>query len=207
MSTPGSATRADSARTHQRLLDAAGELLAQQGTTFTLPDLARQARVSTATVYRHFSDVHDVFDTYYRALFADLLQRISASAGEVDPLTAFHSICDQWVRGAMSWGRSATHIRSARGYLARLRDDSEDHLTQRFNAVLTGAIEALAADPELGRFLSPIDVDYAVLLWITMFDERVVVDLTEVLGWSAERASAELAESLLGAWRQGRTAV
>jgi AcrR family transcriptional regulator len=68
--------RRDTARTRDRLLDAAGELLAEHGTGFSLPDLARASGVGTATVYRHFDDVRDVHREFYYRLVAQLVAEL-----------------------------------------------------------------------------------------------------------------------------------
>jgi AcrR family transcriptional regulator len=195
-STPaGRAPRRDTARTHALLLDTAGALLRERGTAFTLPDLARESGVSTATTYRHFEDVHAVFDAYYRRTIGDLVDLLATVGATPDPMESFEGICREWALGAVSWGRSATHIRSARGYLERVRE-REDPLLLNLYATLSTTVEALV---KTGR-IPPIDVEYAVLVWITMFDERVVVDLEGTLGWPAKTVAENLGRSVLAAW-------
>ncbi|MGV9664706.1 hypothetical protein [Nocardia niigatensis] len=43
------------------------------------------------------------------------------------------------------------------------------------------------------------DLTYAVLLWITSFDERVVYDLTEHRRWSAGQVTGHLTRAVAGA--------
>jgi AcrR family transcriptional regulator len=47
--------------------------VAEQGPAFSLPDLARVAGISTATVYRHFNDVHEVFHEFRQRLADELV--------------------------------------------------------------------------------------------------------------------------------------
>ncbi|HEY0475005.1 MAG TPA: TetR/AcrR family transcriptional regulator [Kribbella sp.] len=187
--------RSDSLRTRERLLDAAAELLRRKGTAFTLPELARESGLSTATTYRHFDDVHAVFDAYYGRILGDLIDRFEAAATDAEPIKAFDNICRVWARGAVEWGRAATHIRSAEGFLERAARGDDPMLLKLFStlSVTVRDLVDAGAVPE-------VDIDYAVLMWVTIFDERVVVDLVETLGWTAERIGRTLGGSVLGSW-------
>ncbi|MBT0771983.1 TetR/AcrR family transcriptional regulator [Kineosporia sp. J2-2] len=191
----GDNLRADTHRTRQKLLDAAGELLRERGLAFTLPDLARRSGVSTATTYRHFDDVHAVYDGFYRRTQNVLLARLHATRDTADPLRAFEVTCREWVLSAMSWGRAATHIRSARGYLERIRD-GDDPLLGDLDSTLTAVVRRLVEHGEL----PDVDLRYSVLIWITTFDERVIVDLSETLRWGPEKIAETLGRSVLAAW-------
>ncbi|GLY20214.1 TetR/AcrR family transcriptional regulator [Kineosporia rhizophila] len=190
----GENLRADTLRTRQKLLDAAGSLLRERGLAFTLPDLARHSGVSTATTYRHFEDVHAVYDAFYRRTQNDLLTRLR-TAGHPDPLRSFQIMCHEWVLSATTWGRAATHIRSARGYLERIRDGDDPPLTE-LDTTLTAVVRRLV----LSGQIPDVDLRYSVLIWITTFDERVVVDLTETLHWGPEKIAETLGRSVLAAW-------
>ncbi|MWA02973.1 TetR family transcriptional regulator [Actinomadura sp. LD22] len=174
-------------------MDAAGELLAERGTAFTLPDLARASGVATATVYRHFAGVHDVFAEFYQRLIDELVAELAGLSARTRGRRRFEAACARWVALAAGWGRAATHIRSADGFLERVRRD--DPPTSALFEELAAIIEELVAD----EVLPPQDVEYAVLVWVTLLDERVIVDLTSTLGWSAKRVGRTLAESVLAA--------
>jgi len=188
--------RRDTARTRDRLLDAAGELLAERGTGFSLPDLARASGVATATVYRHFEDVRDVHGAFYHRLIDGLVAELNA----IDSRGAerFAAIGERWVDLAIHWGRAATRIRSSEGFLQRVADG--DPQTSALYAALAPVVEELVHDGTVPEQ----DLDYAVLLWITVFDERVIVDLAG-LDWPPRRISTTLSASLLAAWRDGLT--
>jgi AcrR family transcriptional regulator len=184
--------RSDTAWTRERLLDAAGELLAERGTAFSLPDLARASGVATATVYRHFRDTHDVHREYYYRLVDQLTEAIEAVPAH--GRERFEEIGRRWVKLVARWGRGATHIRSPEGFLERVR--AGDPPTSALHSCLSPVVEELVAD----AVIPPQDTDYAVLVWITVFDERVVVDLHAALGWPAERIAAALNASVLASW-------
>ncbi|HET6504225.1 MAG TPA: helix-turn-helix domain-containing protein [Amycolatopsis sp.] len=184
--------RRDTARTRDRLLDAAGELLAERGVGFSLPDLARASGVATATVYRHFEDVGDVHREFYYRLIDELVTELTAIPSRAT--TRFEHIGDRWVDLAIHWGRAATRIRSSDGFLERVTAD--DPPTSALYAALAPVIEELVAD----KVIPAQNTRYAVLLWITIFDERVIVDLAG-LDWPPRRISRSLSASLLAAWQ------
>lgn len=184
--------RRDTARTRDRLLDAAGELLATRGAGFSLPDLARASGVATATVYRHFDDVRDVHREFYYRLIDELVAELVALPSR--STSRFEQIGERWVGLAIHWGRAATHIRSTDGFLARVA--AGDPPTSALYTALAPVVGELVEDGVIPKQ----DLDYALLLWITVFDERVIVDLAG-LGWSPHRIARTLSASLLAAWQ------
>ena len=70
--------RRDAERNRRRVLDAAGELFAEQGLHVTLDAVAQRAGVGVGTVYRRFPDKEDLID----ALFEDRLDEVAAVAEE-----------------------------------------------------------------------------------------------------------------------------
>ncbi|HJQ48167.1 MAG TPA: TetR/AcrR family transcriptional regulator [Amycolatopsis sp.] len=182
--------------TRDKLLDAAGRLLATQGTGFSLPDLARAAGVSPATTYRHFTSTQDVFREFYDRKIGELVDELrNAADGPGTALERFGRIGTRWAELATLWGTAAAQIRSAEGFLQRARRGEPK--TSALLATLGPVVEALAAEREIPRQ----NVDYAVLLWINVFDERAVVDLTSTLGWTSRRVARALSGSVLAALR------
>ena len=80
------------------------------------------------------------------------------------------------------------------GFLERVA--AGDPPTSALHAKLAPVVEELVVAGVIPRR----DPDYAVLLWITVFDERVIVDLAETLAWRAERIARTLTASLMAAW-------
>lgn len=183
--------RRDTARTRNTLLDTVGALLAERGLGFSLPDLARASGVGTATVYRHFDDVQDAHRDFYYRLMDELVDQLGSLPGE--GLERFRLTCDRWVRLALEWGRAATHIRSAGGFLERVAAD-DPPTSALFNALAPAFDDLVArgAVPEQDR-------NFAILMWITVFDERVIIDLAQH-GWSRNRIARTLGASLTGIW-------
>ncbi|MFC0037639.1 TetR/AcrR family transcriptional regulator [Actinomadura rayongensis] len=187
--------RRDTARTRDRLLDAAGELLADRGTAFSLPDLARASGVATATVYRHFASVHDVHREFHTRLIGELVAELNDVSDRHHGLDRLRLIGERWVRLAVQWGRASTRIRRPEGFLERVA--AGDPPTSALHAGLAPVVRELV---DAGTIPAQ-DLDYAILLWITVFDERVIADLTAGPGWTPERIATTLTASLLGAWQ------
>jgi len=185
--------RADTQRTRNKLLDVLGQLLEKQGLDVSLPDLAKEAGVATATVYRHFDDVHELRQEFYRRIVDTLLSEVATLSASYEGRELFDRTCESWVRVASTWARAATFIRSAEGYLERVHQG--DVFVGRLDGVLRPVITQLV-DAEI---IPDQDLDYAVLIWITLFDERVLVDLESTLGWSSELVARTLSVTVLAA--------
>ncbi|MDT3444641.1 TetR/AcrR family transcriptional regulator [Pseudofrankia sp. BMG5.37] len=189
----GRRIRRDFLASRRDLLEAAERLLAKQGGRFSLIELAAEAGVSTATAYRHFPDVDAALDAYYTQLVERLVTRMEAVPAGPDALRRFVDVCELWVQEAVGWGPAVVHVRSYRGFLQRLR--TGDPMIAR----LFGALAPMLAALTDAGGIPPTSAEYGVLLWVTVFDERVVVDLHDSLGWPAERIATELTGSVLRA--------
>lgn len=169
-------------------------LLQEKGLAFTLPELARESGVATATVYRHFDDLHDLRERFYERVLDDIVEALRPLPEQYQGLELFETMCRTWVECMWPFARAATFIRAAVGFLERVRDG--DRLTSALHhEILSPVVDRLIADgviPEQDR-------DYAVLVWITMFDERVLVDLDSALGWSLDDIIGHLSASVLAA--------
>jgi AcrR family transcriptional regulator len=185
--------RRDTQETRDRLLDEVGVLLAEQGPTFTMPDLARRAGVATATVYRHFDAVHDAHHEFYVRLINELVASLAAVSTRLKGRARFDAVCRTWVSLAADWGLAATHIRSYEGFLVRVRRG--DPPTSTLYRALEPVLQELIDIDEL----PDQEIEYAVLVWITVFDERVIIDLATALGWSTRRIARRLATTVIQA--------
>jgi AcrR family transcriptional regulator len=187
------ALRRDTQITRGRLLDATGQLLAEQGPTFGLPELARHCGVSNATVYRHFDSIHDAFSEFTLRLVEDLAAKLQEESTRLHGRKRFDAACERWTREVSNWGRAAARIRSVEGFLERL------HRGDPLTAALYRALSAIVSElVQLGE-LPAQDMDYAVLIWVTVFDERVIMDLGQAKGWPSKKTARQLGATVLGA--------
>jgi AcrR family transcriptional regulator len=118
------AQRSDAARNRQRVLDAAVELFAQHGVEAPIPDIARQAGVGVATVYRNFPSKQALLSALMERRVADLEARVrTALDGGADPWDSFVDVLwhaaaaqrdDSAFRQYMSLGTLCPEVTAAR---------------------------------------------------------------------------------------------
>lgn len=187
--------RSDSVRTRQRLLEAAEKLLRVDGVGFSMPDVARAAEVSITSVYRHFENVTDLCNAYHASRISELSGVFETARSDLRGFALYQRVCHEWVDHSSEWAASVVHIRSPQGFLVRVRD-GEPVTSQLFN-VLASVVEMLIDD----GVIPPQNTELAILTWITLFDERVLLDLELTLGWSSDMIADHLAQRVLAALR------
>ena len=80
--------RADARRNYERVLAAAGEAFAEDGTTASLEDIARRAGVGIGTLYRHFPTRQHLFE----AVYVNEVQKICQSAQDLADLPPWEAL-------------------------------------------------------------------------------------------------------------------
>ena len=90
--------RADARRNYEKLLAAAREAFAEQGTAATLEDIAARAGVGIGTLYRHFPTRPDLLE----AVYIDEVQAICDSAEKYVDLPPWEALTG-WLREFISF--------------------------------------------------------------------------------------------------------
>jgi AcrR family transcriptional regulator len=80
--------RADARRNHEKLVAAAREVFAQDGTSVSLEAVARQAGVGIGTLYRHFPNRQDLVE----AVYVDEVEAICRSAADFAELPPWEAL-------------------------------------------------------------------------------------------------------------------
>ncbi|MGA2930100.1 MAG: helix-turn-helix domain-containing protein [Solirubrobacteraceae bacterium] len=101
--------RADADRNRQRLLAAAADTFTERGADASLNEVARNAGVGAATLYRHFADRQALLD----ALLADRHRALASHADSLTPATDPAAALIDWL------GAFVGHVCTYRG-LARI---------------------------------------------------------------------------------------
>jgi AcrR family transcriptional regulator len=150
--------RADARRSRERLLGAAAEVFAEQGTGAALDDIAKRAGTGNATLYRHFPDRRDLV----QALLADRYDELRTSAerglDDPDPLAALVG----WLRSFIA------HVTTYRGLAASVLDvmrEPETELSASCQAMRAAAAKLLVRAQDAG-FVRP-DLTVTELLCVT----------------------------------------
>lgn len=183
--------RKDAQQKREELIDAALSLLADQGPGFSLAAVAEAAGQGTATAYRHFGTVDSVLEAGLQRLLGQVTREIEqvltddhATAGET-----FNEVCSVWATSALSWAPWAARFRSGEGFLVRSHDSSTNEYRHR------AALETvLARLVDAGEIPDQEDA-VAVVVWVALFDERVMVDLTDA-GYSPAQIVVHLTERM-----------
>jgi len=90
--------RADARRNYEKLLSAARDAFAEQGTAATLEDIAARAGVGIGTLYRHFPTRPDLLE----AVYLDEVTAICASAEKYADLPPWEALAG-WLREFVSF--------------------------------------------------------------------------------------------------------
>ena len=98
MATTVGGARRDAQRNRVRLIEAARALLASEGVDVSVRDVARQADLGVATLYRHFPTREDLVDAVLADAFAELIALAEAALDEPDAWTGFTRFFEQALR-------------------------------------------------------------------------------------------------------------
>ena len=187
-----STLRRDARQTRRALLDAVGDLLRTQGTYFSLPELAASSGVSTSSTYRHFDSVEDACEQFLAEIIKELLDLLGAVASSQPATDLIRTMCRAWVEQVDVWGPAAVELRATQGLLAGRRT-GQPGVVALFSVLESALVRAFGSQVE-----DPVDREEAALLWLTLFDERLVLDLRES-GRTVEETSEFLHAALVGA--------
>lgn len=101
---PGSRPlRADARRNIERILEAAETLVERRGADASFEEIAREAGVGSATLYRHFPSRMALMESVFRERMEKLCERAHVLASEADPKEAL----DVWLRAVLEYGVAA----------------------------------------------------------------------------------------------------
>ncbi|GEB54847.1 TetR/AcrR family transcriptional regulator [Streptomyces gardneri] len=125
--------RADARRNLERIVAAAGELIAEHGADASLEEVARRAGVGSATLHRHFPSRQALLE----AVFKDRVEALCARAGDLlaepDPGQALST----WLRAV------GAHAVANRGLGTSLMRDADPSLGETCHDMITSAGDAL----------------------------------------------------------------
>jgi AcrR family transcriptional regulator len=149
--------RADAERNRRLILDTADRMFAERGFGVTLNEVAREAGIGVATVYRRFPDLQTLIDALFTERFTTFRRLAAAAAQEPEPGRALR----RYLLDAAEWrarDRALEDILANASIhaepIARMRDDlghAVDELVER--AVAAGAVRDDFASADVYTFL------------------------------------------------------
>ncbi len=163
---PAPSQRSDARRNRDRIIQAAGDVLARKGLGSGLNEIARHAGVGVGTVYRHFPRREELIEAVLRdriAALGDLLARAAEAPSAWDALEAMF-------RGAVEMNIENRALRDA-----MLGDEAASGRLMAQQFALAGPLEALMARArDEGKLRSDVTIaDIAMLmLMLVEFGQR-----------------------------------
>jgi AcrR family transcriptional regulator len=146
--------RADARRNRARVLEAAETVLARDGMAASLREIARQADVGLATIYRQFPTKEALYEAIVLERIRRLVEEAQASADTDDAGTAFFAFFTRVVADATeqkmlvdALADAGVDVKAGMGDLHRAMLDAIEALLTR--AQRAGAVRGDLAMPEL----------------------------------------------------------
>ncbi len=144
----GRPLRADARRNRARLLEAAEQVIAKQGVSAPIDDIAHAAGVGIGTVYRHFPTKQALFEAIVQAHFEPLIERTHYLLDADDPGEAFFDFVDTMVQ-ASGHKAIAQAITESDPEVRERQLVWRSQLTEGFSALLKRAQDAGAIRPDI----------------------------------------------------------
>ncbi len=177
-------SRADSRRTHERLIEAVSLWASQHGAApERLSEVAATAGVSTATAYRHFKSVDDVITAFVLQLPQRAVELFAENESGGDAELSLYQWNRAWVDACLECGPLAVHLRSRAGFLERRA--SGDRAVVFASRQIEPILEQLEGDPLMMLFV-----------WNVTSDPREVLDL-QLLGWGGDKIARFVTDVVL----------
>jgi AcrR family transcriptional regulator len=159
--------RADAARNHERVLEAAKTVFSAGGPEASLEAVARSAGVGIGTLYRHFPTREALFEAVYRRevqQLADLAERLK---GETSPVEALR----QWLRSNVRFVATKKGMSAALALAAYKPSDLFSYSFDQLTRAAGGLLDRAIAAGEIREDISPEDLIRALVGMCYMNDQ------------------------------------
>jgi AcrR family transcriptional regulator len=167
--------RADAQRNYDKLLSAARDAFAEDGTAATLDDIAHRAGVGIATLYRHFPTRQHLLE----AVYVDEVEAMARAATDLAELPPWEAL-DRWLHEYV--GYAATKRVLAEELLAYI--DTNAEVFQACRVAVTGAGDMLLERAQKAGVARP-DASFADV-------GRIVAGIAAIRGSDAEQVERML---------------
>jgi len=143
------AMRSDAQRNYDRLVVAAREVFATQGSDASMEAIALEAGVGAGTLYRHFPKRIDLVEAVYRNDVEELMLAAEKAVANLAPWDALVSWLDSFLRYALGKRVFLTELREAFEKNPQLQLSSRERVEQSFTLVLEAAQRAGVARTDI----------------------------------------------------------
>ncbi|MFJ1746516.1 TetR/AcrR family transcriptional regulator [Streptomyces sp. NPDC088116] len=149
--------RADAERNRRLIMDTADRMFARRGAAVTLNEIAREAGVGVATVYRRFPDLQALIDALFTERFTTFLQLAAEAEQQASPgqaLRHYLLAAARWRARDRALEVILAHASVDARPIARMRDDLGRHVDGLVaGAVAAGTVRADFAGSDVYAFL------------------------------------------------------
>ncbi len=153
-SKPGRRPRSDGERNRLKLIDAAKHVFAEKGAAASLEQVAREANVSIASLYRHFPTRDAVISAVYRQEVDALIEAADRLIAQREPTAALHEWLMLFVEFLDTKHGMAEAMDTLMGGPEDLYSKTPDRLASPITALVTRAVETGACQ----RDIEPLDL-------------------------------------------------
>ena len=133
------AVRSDSQRNHDRLVVAAREIFARDGSEASMSAIAHEAGVGAGTLYRHFPHRIDLVEAVYRTDVEELLLAAEKAVANLTPWEALRDWLNSFLRYSLGKRVFLTELRESFEKNPELRLSSREKVEHGFTLVLENA--------------------------------------------------------------------
>jgi AcrR family transcriptional regulator len=146
--------RADSARNHKRLIDAAKAAFSDVGPDVSLEEIARRAGVGIGTLYRHFPSRQEVLEAVYRQEVEQLAEAVPHLLESLGAREALHRWMHLFVDYIATKRLIAPSLAAAAGGPPALYASSAELITRAISTLVKRAV----ASGEVRKDVDPSDL-------------------------------------------------
>jgi AcrR family transcriptional regulator len=160
--------RADARRNRRRIVIAAREVFAGQGSAASMEAIARHAGVGVGTLYRHFPNRMDVVEAVYENDVEELAEAAQRAVADLEPWPAVEAFFDAFMQYARTKQVLFSELQLAFEKNPEWRSQARDQINWSFNLVIerakrAGVVRSDVDGADVMQLVSPICTNGSIL--------------------------------------------
>ena len=157
----GRPMRADARRNRERLISAAREVFADQGSGASMEAIAKHAGVGVGTLYRHFPNRFDIVEAVYQDDVEELVRAAEQATKDLEPWDAVEAFFEAFLRYAKTKQALLSELQQAFEKNPELRSRMRERIDAAFDLVVerakaAGVVRQDVNGHDLTQLVSPI---------------------------------------------------
>ncbi len=157
----GRPMRADARRNRERLVSAARDVFAEQGSDASMEAIAKHAGVGIGTLYRHFPNRFDIVEAVYRDDVEELVRAAEQATQELEPWEAVEAFFEAFLRYTKTKQVLLSELQLGFEKNPELRSRMRERIDFAFDLVVergkeAGVVREDVSGSDLTQLVSPI---------------------------------------------------